>query len=130
MNSGLANPIPRYLVYSKALIVLAPWMLQRRACWSRRFNPLLALSWHHGATIGRDRLRRPGAGLSYCDAQFTIVRSPPLCRSTPCVRPRGWLRNIAGQAEFGHLRMTRGLFIFLTPTTMPDANARNQRHGV
>src|ERR1700688_1534484 len=129
MNSGLANPIPRYLVYSKALIVLAPWMLQRRACWSRRFNPLLALSWHHGATIGRDHPRCPGAGLSYCDAQFTIVRSPPFSVQRH-VSARGDGFAILPARLSSAICARRAVSSFLTPTTMPDANARNQRHGV
>jgi hypothetical protein len=29
MNAGLAKPIPRYLVYSKAVVVLDQWLLQR-----------------------------------------------------------------------------------------------------
>jgi hypothetical protein len=29
MNAGLAKPIPSYLVYSEAVIVLGQWLLQR-----------------------------------------------------------------------------------------------------
>jgi hypothetical protein len=57
MNAGLAKPIPRYLVYSMAVIVLAQWLLQRglarRAIW-----PLLALS------------SRRSAATLYCGAPY------------------------------------------------------------
>jgi hypothetical protein len=58
MNAGLAKPIPRYLVYSKAVIVLAQWLLQR------------GLARAGDLAVASVVIARRSAAIAYCGAPY------------------------------------------------------------
>jgi hypothetical protein len=58
MNAELAKPIPRYLVYSMAVIVLVQLLLQR------------GLARAGDSTAASVVIARRSAAISYCGAQY------------------------------------------------------------